>query len=79
MPFCPLLGGPVVLYRPSRALRSADHERLVIPKSSLSSAGDRAFSIYTPKTWNSIPIDIDTVDIFKKKFKKYLFDNIINS
>ena len=52
---------------------SAEHERLVVPKSRLSSAGDWAFSIYAPKTWNSIPIDIrwaDTVDIFKKKLLK---------
>ncbi|KAF7652012.1 hypothetical protein LDENG_00102600 [Lucifuga dentata] len=38
--------------------------------------GDCAFQVVAPKLWNSLPLDIrtvDTVDAFKKKLKTYLF------
>ena len=62
-------------YVPTRTLRSSDKLLLSIPKT-LSSYGDRAFSSYAPKLWNSLPMDIRscvTITSFKNRLKTYLF------
>ena len=60
-------------YKPRRSLRSTeDSFVLETPKTKLKSFGDRAFSSYGPRIWNSLPKrirDIDKIEIFKKQLK----------
>ena len=66
----------LVPYVPRKNLRSVNKSNLVVPKSSLMSCGDRAFSIAAPRYWNDLPLDLktsSTVEIFKQKLKTYLF------
>ena len=63
-------------YAPVRSLRSSDSRLLVVPKSKLVSAGDRAFSVTAPKLWNSLPGEVrylTNVDTFKNALKTHLF------
>ena len=62
--------------RPSN-LRNISPNSFYVPPSKLSSMGDRAYSIYTPKIWNTLPCDIQTCDSlpkFKKLLKTHLFN-----
>ena len=52
-----------------RALRSTDKLLLEQPTHKLKSIGLRAFSVYVPYLWNSLPFEI----IFKVKLETYLF------
>ena len=64
-------------YVPNRHLRSADKDLLVIPKTRLTSYGDRAFSASAPCLWNRLPVSIkesNSVEIFKKRLKTHLFE-----
>ena len=65
------------LHQPRRALRSSeDFLVLETPRTNLKSFGDRAFSSYAPRIWNSLPKkirDIGKVEAFKKQLKHYLF------
>ena len=67
----------LVLYQPSRVLRSAsDPLLLVVPKSRLKTYGDRSFSIVAPVQWNKLPLEIrscQTVNAFKSLLKTLLF------
>ena len=59
-----------------RSLRSSDQQLLHVPSTRLKTFGDRAFSVYAPRLWNSLPMNIKTsasLDIFKKNVKSYLF------
>jgi len=63
-------------YKPKRALRSATKRLLIVPKSSTTTYGDRAFSIAAPKLWNNLPDSIkyaETVKQFISLVKTYLF------
>ncbi|KAF7654290.1 hypothetical protein LDENG_00071890, partial [Lucifuga dentata] len=63
-------------YVTSRSLRSSDQGLLFVPRSRLKTTGDCVFQVVAPKLWNSVPLEIrtvDTVDAFKKKLKTYLF------
>ena len=65
-------------YSPRRTLRSRFQHQLVVPRSSTTTYGDRAFSIAAPKLWNSLPVtfnDIDSLDTFKTKVKTHLFQH----
>ncbi len=65
----------LILYMPSRNLQSSQ-SLLVIPKTRLRSGGDRAFSSYAPKLWNSLPADIreaNSLRIFKSRLKTFYF------
>ena len=47
------------LYTLSRILRSAsDTLSLQIPRARLSSVGSRAFSVFSPSTWNHLPLPL---------------------
>lgn len=64
------------LYAPTRALRSADHLLLVVPRVRLKSRGDRAFAVMAPRLWNSLPLYIRqarTLPAFKSDLKTYLY------
>lgn len=63
-------------YKPKRALHSATKRLLIVPKSSTTTYGDRAFSIAAPKLWNNRPDSIkyaETVKQFISLVKTYLF------
>ena len=59
-----------------RLLRSSlDTAKLQVPRTK-TTAGDRAFSVYAPKLWNSLPAEIrelPTLPLFKKHLKTYFF------
>ena len=61
------------LYTPSRTLRSAsDTLSLQIPRTRLSTAGSRAFSVFGPSTWNDLPLPLrhkPSRDSFKSHLK----------
>ncbi len=66
----------LIPYTPSRNLRSSQCGLLVVPKTRLRSGGDRAFSSYAPKLWNSLPADIreaNSLGIFKSRLKTFYF------
>ena len=62
-------------YIPPRQLRSANLNLLKAP-SARSRVGERAFSIFAPRVWNSFPIHIRNItseNLFKEKLKTHLF------
>ena len=66
----------LIPYVPTVNLRSSTDQLLCVPKSKLVTYGDRSFSVIAPTLWNDLPIDVkdcDTVPIFKRKLKTYLF------
>jgi hypothetical protein len=71
----------LVYYKPEKNLRSAEKDLLVVPKTNLVSAGDRAFSAVAPKEWNKLPHHIKTtktLGAFKTSIKTYLFREVYN-
>ena len=60
-----------------RELRSSsDSTLLKIPRTNSKTYGERSFSFYAPKLWNSLPCEIRTapnINTFKKNLKHYLF------
>lgn len=63
-------------YTPARTLRSSDAGLLEITRNCHKKVGDAAFVNYAPKLWNTLPINIreaNTLDIFKRQLKTYLF------
>jgi len=63
-------------YSPQRSLRSSSKLLLIVPKTCLKTKGDRSFSLYAPKLWNTLPLSIrasTTLNIFKTLIKTYLF------
>ena len=66
----------LVPYKPARSLRSSGKGLLFIPKARLKCFGDKCFSTYAPKLWNSLPLALRnaaSVSIFKDKLKTFLF------
>ena len=54
---------------------------LKVPKTRLTTHGDRAFSVYGPTLWNNLPLDLrlsSSVDCFKKELKTRLFKKAFN-
>ena len=62
---------------PSRFIRSAlDSSRLIFPKTRLSSAGERMFSVAGPRLWNQLGVrlrECRNVESFKTGLKTHLF------
>ena len=59
-----------------RRLRSASSHQLVVRRSRLKSAGDRAFSVAAPRLWNNLPADVisaPSLTVFKSRLKTHLF------
>ena len=50
------------VYAPSRALRSANKNQLIVPKTRLKTYGDRALSSAGAREWNALPIYIRQID-----------------
>ena len=64
-------------YQPSRTLRSLDTSLLTVPRFSLDTFGKRAFSVYGPTVWNSLPQPLrktQNFSTFKQNLKTYLFE-----
>jgi len=62
-------------------LRSASSNKLVLRRSRLSTAGDRAFCVAAPRLWNSLPARVTsakTLPTFKKHLKTELFNQSYN-
>lgn len=60
----------------SRSLRSTNLNRLLLPKTKLSTMGDRAFCSAAPRIWNALPDHLrapQTIETFKKGLKTFLF------
>ena len=71
-----------VYYKPETNLRSAEKDLLVVTKTKLVTAGDRAFSAVAPKEWNKLPHHIKTrktLGAFKTSIKTYLFREVYNN
>ena len=67
----------LTIYQPIRSLRSESKGLLCIPKTKSKTLGARAFSIAAPTHWNALPENIrsaPTVDTFKSRLKKFLFE-----
>ena len=65
-------------YAPTRTLRSAQLQTLVVPRSRTVLA-ERRFSVAAPTIWNNIPLDIRqslTVQSFKRHLKTYYFKSV---
>lgn len=60
-------------HSPARQLRSSSLNQLQEPQSELESAGDRAFSVFTPRLWNNTEVKIlrhiGSVDSFEARGK----------
>ena len=56
-----------------RLLRSATSSQLDVRPSRLVTVGDRLFGYVGPKLWNSLPDDITSLPVFRKKLKTHLF------
>ena len=64
-----------------RTLRSSADHLLAIPKSRLKTVGDRSFSFYAAKSWNSLPLELgssQSVETFKPHLKTFLFKRHYN-
>ena len=62
-------------------LRNFSDSQLQIPSTRLTYMGDRAFSVYAPKLWNALPLDIRTsisLTVFKKLLKTHLYNLAFN-
>ena len=63
-------------YNPPRALRSANKNLLIVPKTLNKIYGDRAFYAAAPKLWNNLPQtirDCNSITSFKSNLKTHLF------
>ena len=57
-------------------LRNDELQLLKEPTANLKTHGDRAFSVYAPKLWNTLPLHLrqaSSVDCFKDHLKTFLF------
>ncbi len=64
------------VYNPDRVLKSVGTKKLVQPKSKTKTWGDRAFSVAGPRLWNSLPVQLRTMESleeFKKCLKTHFF------
>ncbi len=68
-------------FREGRSSRSSNKLLLSIPRTKCVRFGDRAFSVYAPTLWNTIPYNIRSchdLDVFKTNIKTYLFQRYFN-
>ena len=68
-------------YKSQRCLRSEGNLDLIIPRSRLSTFGDRRFAHAAPTLWNKLPLHVkkaETLESFKKLLKTHLFKETFN-
>ena len=71
----------LIRYMPNRPLRSSGTELLTVPKARTKKHGEAAFSFYAPNLWNTLPEHLrraETIEIFKRDLKTYLFNLAYN-
>ena len=71
----PYLASLLHLSNIPRQLRSSISQQIIVLKTTLN-LGKRAFSVAAPRVWNELPITLktsETIAIFRKKLKTYLF------
>ncbi len=69
-------GRGLLIFREARQSRSTSQNLLFVPKTKCVTFGDRAFSVFAPSLWNTLPLTIrsaDSVDSFKSQVKTFLF------
>ena len=62
-------------YKPIRSLRSSEKHLLSVPTTKLK-VGEKCFSVFGPKTWNSLPQsirDIQSTQAFRRQLKTFMF------
>lgn len=72
----------IIPYCPPRALRSASLYQLYVPASRLKSYGNRAFSVFAPRLWNSLPLSIrsaQSLGQFRSLLKTHLFSTAFSN
>uniref|UniRef100_A0A3B3S2Z9 Reverse transcriptase domain-containing protein n=1 Tax=Paramormyrops kingsleyae TaxID=1676925 RepID=A0A3B3S2Z9_9TELE len=72
----------ISFYHQGRALRSANQNLLVVPRSRSKQWGDRSFAVAGPKLWNTIPPElrkITDLPLFKAQLKTHLFKMAFNT
>ncbi len=72
----------MTIYIPSRSLRSASEQRLVVPSQRGTKSLSRTFSFTVPGWWNELPILIrnaESLTIFKQHLKTHLFRHHLTS
>ena len=60
----------------SENLRSYDDTILVVPRTKLTTCGDRAFQNYAPVLWNKVPKQVrhlSKLESFKRQLKTHLY------
>ena len=65
----------------SRSLRYVSDEVLSLQRIATKTYGDRAFSVFAPRLWNTLPFDIcesSCVSAFKKSVTTCLFSKFVN-
>ena len=70
------IGDMLSLYKPERALQSAQTIQLVVPQVKSATYGDRNFVHAAPVLWNQLPPDLqrtETIGAFKTNLKTHLF------
>ncbi len=66
----------ITIYIPSRSLRSASEQRLVVPSQRGTKSLSRTFSFTVPGWWNELPTptrNAESLTIFKRHLKTHLF------
>jgi len=72
----------LVLYQPGRELRSSSDPWTLDSPRVRTQYGTRCFSFFGAKLWNSLPADLrhpQTVAVFKKKLKTFLFNEAFSN
>ena len=66
----------LLIFRETRQSRSTSQNFLFVPKTKCVTFGDRAFLVFAPRLWNTLPLTIrnsGSVDSFKSQVKPFLF------
>ena len=77
----PYLSDLLSAHQPTRNLRSSKDNLLTVPRTKLSTYGDRAFSKAAPLLWNSLPTEIrdsSTLNSFRSSLKTHLYKQAFN-
>lgn len=68
-------------YIPQRSLRSGDHSLLETPKNFPKKLGERSFTHFSPKIWNSLPLSLRQITsetAFKSRLKTHLMKTYLD-
>ena len=66
----------LIPYKPSRSLRSASNNKLIVPRCHYADTEKRAFGVCAPRMWNDLPRSVrekESLETFKSALKTHLF------